>query len=84
MNVFDVLLEYQVFPRMAKTQADFYNYLGEDMIDNTYDRFMIRLAEGRRRKIVESDDETVDEKKSTVWPDQWCSQMWNFSTCRLN
>ena len=31
------------------------------MIDNTYDRFMMRSAEGRRRNIVDSDDETFDD-----------------------
>ena len=30
------------------------------MIDNTYNRFMMRSAEGRRRTIVDSDDKTVD------------------------
>ena len=42
---------------MEDTQADFYNYLAEDMIDNTYDSFMIRSLEGRRRIIVYSNDE---------------------------
>ena len=45
----------------TETQADFYNYLAEEMIDNTYDRFMMRSAEGRRRNIVDSDDETFDD-----------------------
>ena len=31
------------------------------MIDKTYDRFMIRSAEGGRREISDSDDETVDD-----------------------
>ena len=31
------------------------------MIDNTYDRFMMRSAEGRRRTILDSDDETFDD-----------------------
>ena len=31
------------------------------MIDNTYNRFMIWSAEGRRRKFFDSDDETVDD-----------------------
>ena len=43
-------------------KADFHNYLDEEMIDNTYDRFMIRRAEGRRRKIVDSNDDFVDDK----------------------
>ena len=30
------------------------------MIDNTYDRFMMRRAEGRRRTIVVSEDDYVD------------------------
>ena len=30
------------------------------MIDNTYDRFVIRRAEGRSMTIVNSDNETVD------------------------
>ena len=32
------------------------------MIDNTYDRFMMGSAEGRRRTIVDSDEETFDDK----------------------
>ena len=31
---------------------------------NIYDRFMIRSAEGRRRTIVDSNDETVDDNNS--------------------
>ena len=31
------------------------------MIDNTYNRFMIQSVEGRRRTIVDSDDETVGD-----------------------
>ena len=31
------------------------------MRDNTYDRFMIRRAEGRMRTMVDSGDETVDD-----------------------
>ena len=31
------------------------------MIYNTYDRFMIWSAEGRRRTIVDSDDKTFDD-----------------------
>ena len=31
------------------------------MIDNTYDRFMMWSAEGRRRTIVEYDDRTFDD-----------------------
>ena len=32
------------------------------MIDNTYNRFMIRYAEGMSRKIVDSDDNCVDDE----------------------
>ena len=32
------------------------------MIDNTYNRFMIRPAEGRKRKIVESDNDYIDDE----------------------
>ena len=42
---------------MAEIQADFYNYLDEEMIDNTYNRFIIQRTEGRRRTIVDSDDD---------------------------
>ena len=31
------------------------------MIDSTYDRFMMRSAEGRRRNIFDYDDETFDD-----------------------
>ena len=31
------------------------------MIDNTYDRFMMRSAEGGRRNVVDSDNETFDD-----------------------
>ena len=31
------------------------------MMDNTYDMFMIQSAEGRRRTISDSDDETADD-----------------------
>ena len=46
---------------MVKTQADFYNYLDEEIIYNTYNRFMVRLTEVKSRKIVDSDDKTVDD-----------------------
>ena len=74
MNVVDVWLAYQGITGTAETQADFRNYLAEDMIDNTYDRFMMRSAEGRRRNIVDSDDETFDDDNpflagSMVLPD---------------
>ena len=61
MDVFNVWLAYQGITSTEDTQADFYNYLAEDIIYNTYDRFMIRSAEGRRRTIVDSDDETFDD-----------------------
>ena len=44
-----------------ETQADFYNYLAEEMIDNTYNRFIMRISEGRRRNIVDSDEKTFDD-----------------------
>ena len=31
------------------------------MTNNTYDRFMMRSAEGRRRNIVDSDEKTFDD-----------------------
>ena len=61
MNVVDVWLEYQGITEMADTQADFYNYLAEEMIDNTHNMFMTWSAEGRRKNIVDSDDETFDD-----------------------
>ena len=61
INVVYVWLAYQGITRNADTQADLYNYMSEQMIDNIYDRFMIRSAYGRRRTIVDSDDETVDD-----------------------
>ena len=32
------------------------------MIDNTYSRFMVLRAEGKRRTIADSDDKTVDDE----------------------
>ena len=61
MSVVDVSLAYQGITRTADTQADLYNDTAEEMIDNTYNRFMIRSVEGRRRINVDSDDETVDD-----------------------
>ena len=61
MNVVDVWLAYQDINGTAETQADFYNYLAEDMVDNTCNMFMIRSEEGRRRTIVDYDDETFDD-----------------------
>ena len=62
MNVVDFWLEYQGITSKVDTQSDFYNYLAEEMIYYTYDRFMMRSAEGRRRTIVDSDDETFDDE----------------------
>ena len=61
MNMVEVWLAYQRIPGTVDTQADFYNYLAEEMIDNTYDWFMMRSAYGRRRSTVDSDDETFDD-----------------------
>ena len=61
MNVVDVWLAYQVITGTTDTQADLYNYIAEEIIDNTYDRFMMWSSEGRRRNIVYSDDETFDD-----------------------
>ena len=61
VNVVDVWLAYQVITGTMDTQAGFYNYFAEEMIDNTYDRFMMRSTEGRRRTIVDSDDKTFDD-----------------------
>ena len=44
MNVVDVWLEYQGITGTAETQYDLYNYLAEDMIDKTYNRFMMQSA----------------------------------------
>ena len=61
MNVVDAWLEYQGITRTADIQADFYNDLAEQMINNTYDRFMMRSAEEGRRNIVDSDDDNFDD-----------------------
>ena len=45
---------------MAEIQYDLYNYLSVEMID--YNRFMIRRVEEMRSKIVDSDDDYVDDK----------------------
>ena len=58
MNVVGVWLAYQGITGTAETQADFYNYLAEEMIDNTYNMFMTWSAVERRKNIVDSDDET--------------------------
>ena len=62
MNGVNFWLAYQGITRTAGIQADFYNYLAVEMIDNTYDRFMIRHAEGRRRTIVDYDDDYIDDE----------------------
>ena len=64
MNVVDIWLAYQVITGTAETQSDFYNYLAEEMIDNTYDRLMMRSAEGRRSNIIDSDEKTFDDENS--------------------
>ena len=61
MNAVNVWLAYQGITRTAENQADFYNYISEEMIDNTYDKFTIQSSEGRRRNIVDSDDENFDD-----------------------
>ena len=53
MNVVNVWLEYQGITGTVETQSGFYNYLAEDMIDKTYDMFMMWSAEGKRRNIVD-------------------------------
>ena len=60
MNVVNVWLAYKGITSTLETQADFYNYMDEEMIDNTYNRFMIWRAEGRNRTIFDSDKKTVD------------------------
>ena len=62
MNVVNAWLAYQCITRTADIQYYFHNYLDEEMIDTIYNRFMIRCAEGRRRKIVDSDEKYVDDK----------------------
>ena len=49
-------MAYQFVTRTADAQYDLYNYLDEEMIDNTYYRFMMRHEEGNRRTIVDSDE----------------------------
>ena len=61
MNVVNVWLAHQCITRMVETLAGFYNYIYEEVIYNTYYRFIMRSAEGRRRNIVESDDKTFDD-----------------------
>ena len=65
MNGVDVWLAYQGITRTAEIQADFYNYLAEEMIQR---------VKGRRRTIVESDDDYVNDRThclagSMVLPD---------------
>ena len=61
MNVVDVWLSYQGIIETKEPQSDFHNCCVEEMIDNTYDRFMMQSAEGRRRNIVDYDDKTFDD-----------------------
>ena len=58
MNVVDIWLSYQGINETSENQADFYNYLSEEMMYNTYNRFMMRSEDGRRRNIVDYDDKT--------------------------
>ena len=44
MNVVNVWLAHQCITGTEDTQADLYNYLAEDMIDKTYNRFMMQSA----------------------------------------
>ena len=60
-NVVELWLAYRGITRMVVNQDDLYNYMAEDMIHNTYDRLKIRIAEGRRMIIVDSEDETVND-----------------------
>ena len=62
MNVVNVWLAYQGITRTAESQFYLYNYLGEEMIDNTYNRFMIRRTERGGRTVVDSDDDYVDDE----------------------
>ena len=62
MNLVDVWLAYQGITRVADNQNYFYNYLSEEVIYNTYDRFMIWCAEGRKRTHVDSNEKNVDDK----------------------
>ena len=61
INADDIWLAYQGITGTAETQAGFYNCLSEAIIDNTYDRFMMRSTEVRRRTIVDSDGKTFDD-----------------------
>ena len=62
MNVVNVWLAYQCITGTADTQVDFYSYLAEEIIYNTYDRFMMRSAEVTRRNIVDPDDKKIDDE----------------------
>ena len=48
---------------MEEIQYDLYNYLSEEMIYDTYNRFMIRRAEERSRIIFDSNDDYVNDNK---------------------
>ena len=62
MNVINFWLAYQCSTRTAETQANLCNYFAEEMMDKTYDRFMMRSADRRGRNIVDSDEKTFDDK----------------------
>ena len=61
MNVIEFWLSYQCINGKKDTKDDFYYYLSEEMIDNTYDWFMMWSAERRRKSIVDTDYETFDD-----------------------
>ena len=63
MNVVNFWLAYQGITRTADTQSAFHNYMDVDMIDNTYNRFMIQRADVRKWIIFDSDDDYFNEKK---------------------
>ena len=62
MDVVAIWLANQGITRTADIQSDFSNYKAEEMIDKTYDRFMIWCSEGRRRTVVDSDDDYVNDE----------------------
>ena len=66
MNVVDVCSDIKEITGTTETQADFYNYLAEEMIDNTYDRFIMRSAEERRWNSVDSDDKNSGDDNPLI------------------
>ena len=65
MNVVNAWLAHQCITGTLETQVGLYNYISEEMIYNTYSRFMMRSAEGRSRNIVDSHDEKIDDDNPT-------------------